>query len=160
MKIRKMKSLILVLLVAAVVCTAIPALAWDAAKQKDLGTDHIKMKWWLLDFGKKDEVPFAVVRKYYTNESVKQQTVDLLMSKFAIAPELASSLYFTEYGYEYSKDGKQFAVSYLKHYDMQGEEIHGTVYDNSTDALKKAFAGVDPKSTPGKAAPYALGKAK
>ena len=90
-----------------------PALAWDAAKQKNLGQDHIKMQWYLLDYGKRDNVLFAVARKYYTNTSVKQQTVDLLMSKYSLSPEVANSLYFTEYGYEYTPDGKQFAVAYL-----------------------------------------------
>jgi hypothetical protein len=108
------------------------------------------MQWYLLDYGTKDGVPFAVARKYYTNESVKQQTIDLLMSKYGIVADVAGSLYFTEYEYEYSKDGKQFAVTYLRHYDMLGNEIYGTVYDDSTEATKKIFAAVDPKSTPGK----------
>ena len=151
----------LALLIVAVLCSALPAAAanWDPAKQKNLGQDHVKMQWYALDYGKDNDVPFAIVRKYYTNESIKQETIDLLMSKFGIAPDLAGSLYFTEYGYEYSKDGKQFAVTYLRHYNMLGEEIHGTVYDDSSDAAKKAFAAVDAKSIPGKCAPLALGKA-
>ena len=65
------------------------------------------------------------------------------MSKYNISPEVAGSLYFTEYGYEYTPDGKQFAVTYLKHFDMLGNEIYGTVFDNSSDAQKKIFATVD-----------------
>jgi hypothetical protein len=152
-------SVLLIALVAAVVCSALPAMAWDPAKQKNLGQDHIKMQWYLLDYGTRDGVPFAVSRKYYTNESVKQQTVDLLMSKYRIPADVAGSLYFTEYEYEYSKDGKQFTVTYLRHYDMLGNEIYGTVYDDSTEATKKVFAPVDPKSTPGKGAALALPKA-
>ena len=147
------KKLVLVLLVvAAVACVAVPAMAWDPAKQKDLGQDGVKMQWYLLDYGTKENgTPFAVVRKYYTNETIKRETIDLLMSKYTLSPEIAGSLYFTEYEYEYSKDGKQFAVAYLRHYDMLGNEIYGTVYDDSSDAVKKAFVLVDPKSIPGKA---------
>ena len=147
---------------AAVICSALPAQAaqtWDSSKQKDLGQDHVKMQWYVLDYGVKEEVPFAVSRKYYTNESVKQQTIDLLMSKYNIAPDVAGSIYFTEYGYEYSKDGKQFAVTYLRHYDMLGNEIYGTVYDDSSEATKKVFAAVDAKSTPGKCVALAIPKA-
>ena len=150
------KLLLCALLMGLLAVTVSPALAWE--KQKDLGQDHVKMKWYLLDYGVKDNVPFAIARKYYTNTSIKSQTVDLLMSKYNISPEVAGSLYFTEYGYEYTPDGKQFAVTYLRHYDMLGNEIYATVYDGSSDALKKVFANVDPKSTPGKGAAYALGK--
>ncbi len=153
------KLILLVLLVVAVICAALPAMAWDPAKQKNMGQDHVKMQWYFLEYGKKDEVPFSVARKYYTNESIKQQTIDLLMSKYGLAPEVAGSIYFTEYYYEYSQDGKQFAVAYLRHYDMLGNEIYGTVYDNSSETTKKVFAAVDPKSIPGKGAALALGKA-
>ena len=152
------KGLLCALLLGMVAAVSSPAFAWDPAKQKNLGQDHIKMQWYLLDYGKKDNAPFAVARKYYTNTSVKQQTVDLLMSKYSLSPEVAGSLYFTEYGYEYTPDGKQFAVTYLKHFDMLGNEIYGTVYDGSSEATKKVFAAVDPKSTPGKGLAYAQGK--
>lgn len=153
------KVLVCALVLAAALFASSPALAWDPAKQKNLGQDHVKMQWYLLDYGKKDGVLFAVARKYYTNTSVKQQTVDLLMSKYSLSPEVAGSLYFTEYGYEYTPDGKQFAVTYLKHFDMLGNEIYGTVFDGSAEATKKVFAAVDPKSTPGKGLAYARGKA-
>lgn len=153
------KGLLCALLLGMVLSVSSPVLAWDPAKQKNLGQDHIKMQWYLLDYGKKDNVPFAIARKYYTNTSVKQQTVDLLMSKYSLSPEVAGSLYFTEYGYEYTPDGKKFAVTYLKHFDMLGNEIYGTVFDGSSDATKKVFAAVDPKSTPGKGLAYAQGKA-
>ena len=152
------KGLLCALILGTAVAASSPALAWDTAKQKNLGQDHIKMQWYLLDYGKKDNVLFAVARKYYTNTSVKQQTVDLLMSKYSLSPEVADSLYFTEYGYEYTPDGKQFAVTYLRHFNMLGHQIYGTDFDNSTDARKKVFAAVDPKSTPGKGLAYAQGK--
>ena len=152
------KFVLFALLVAVAVGISAPAHAWDPEKQKNLGQDHIKMQWYLLDYGKKEGVPFAIARKYYTNNTVKQQTIDLLMSKYSLSPEAAGALYFTEYGYEYSADGKKFAVTYLKHYDMLGNEIYGTIFDDSSDAAKKAFAALDGKSVPGKAAAYAFGK--
>lgn len=148
-------ALLLVLVVGAVS----PALAWDANKQKNLGQDHVKMTWYLLDYGKDPQgVPFAIARKYYTSDKIKNETVDLLMSKYGLSPEVAGSLYFTEYGYEYTPDGKQFAVVYLRHYDMLGNEIYGIAYDDSSDAAKKTFAPIDPSHASGKGAAYALGK--
>ncbi len=153
-----MKKLLLgVVLVAVLAMTVVPAVAWDANKQKDLGQDKNKMQWWLLDYGKTEEgVPYAVTRKYYTNTTVKNETIELLMSKYGIAPEFAGSLYFTEYGYEYDETGKKFAVTYLRHYDMLGNEIHGTVYDGTTEATQKTFNAI--AGIPAKVAPYALGK--
>ena len=156
---KKTRKFIVLILLVAVVCSALPAMAWDPEKQKNLGQDHVKMQWYVLDYGtKEDGTPFAVTRKYYTNEKIKQETVELLMSKFGYSSDRAGSLYFTEYEYEYTKDGKQFAVTYLRHYDMLGNEIHGTVYNNATEATKKVFAGFDANSTPGKAVALAMPK--
>lgn len=153
------KFIVCALLITLIAAMSAPSFAWDAAKQKALGQDKNKMTWYILDYGKDSaDVPFAVSRKYYTNPTIKNETIELLMSKFALSPEKAGSLYFTEYGYEYSKDGKQFAVTYLKHYDMLGNEIHGTVYDGSTEATTKTFGPVPAGSTPAKAAAYAVGK--
>lgn len=153
-----MKKLLLsTVLVLALVMAAMPVSAWDAKKQKDLGQDKNKMQWWLLDYGKDENgVPMAVTRKYYTNNTIKNETIELLMSKYGIAPEIAGSLYFTEYGYEYDETGKKFALTYLKHYDMLGNEIHGTVFDGSSETTQKVFNGI--AGIPAKVAPYALGK--
>ena len=157
MEVKKAQKFVILALLAAMVCSALPAIAWDPEKQKNLGQDHIKMQWYILDYGtKEDGTPFSVARKYYTNEKVKQDTVELLMSKFGYSAELAGSLYFTEYEFEYTKDGKQFATSYLRHYDMLGNEIHGTVYDDSSEAVKKVFAAIDANSTPGKGLALAM----
>ena len=147
------------LILALVIALGSPVMAWDAAKQKSLGQDKNKMTWYLLDYGK-DEAGtlFAVSRKYYTNTTIKNETIELLMSKFGLSPEVAGSLYFTEYGYEYTPDGKKFAMTYLRHYDMLGNEIHGTVYDGSTEATQKTFAPIPAGSTPAKGAAYAMGK--
>ena len=151
------KFVVCALLLGLLVAFASPVLAWDAAKQKALGQDKNQMTWYLLDYGKDSNgVPYAISRKYYTNATVKNETIELLMSKFAISPEVAGSLYFTEYGYEYTPDGKQFALTYLRHYDMLGHEIHGTEY--GTDENPKTFAGIPAGSTPAKGVAYALGK--
>ena len=152
------KFVLCALLVAMVVAFGSPVMAWDAAKDGDLKRDANNMQWYLVSFGKDATtgVPYAITRKYYTNTTIKNETIELLMSKFGISPEVAGSLYFTEYGYEYSNDGKQFALTYLRHYDMLGNEIHGTEY--GTEENPKTFAGIPAGSTPAKGANYALGK--
>ena len=148
-----MKKLVLcVVLVALIAALASPVMAWDAAKQKNLGQDKNKMTWYLLDYGKdSDGVPFAISRKYYTNTTIKNETIELLMSKFGISPEVAGSLYFTEYGYQYNEKGTEFALTYLRHYDMLGTEY-------GTEENPKTFAPIPAGSTPAKGAAYALGK--
>ena len=155
------KFAVCALILGLVAVMAVPSFAWDAAKQKALGQDKNKMTWYILDYGKDaNGVPFAVSRKYYTNATMKNDTIELLMSKFGLSPEKAGSLYFTEYGYEYSTDGKQFAQTYVRHYDMLGNEIHGTVYDDSSESTKKNWIALSAVagSTPYKAASYALGR--
>jgi hypothetical protein len=75
------------------------------------------------------------------------------MSKFGCSPELAGSLYGTEYEYEYTKDGKQFAVKYIRHFNQNigNNIIHETIYDDSSEAATKIFAAVVPDQTVGKA---------
>ena len=134
------------------------AMAWDAAKQKNLGKDSNGMQWYILNYGRDENgIPFAVSRKYYTNTKIKNEMTELLMTKFNISSEKAGSLYFTEYGYEYNSDGTMFAVTYLRHYDMLGNEIHGTVYDDSSDSTKKTFVAVPAGQAVAKAAGYIFG---
>ena len=155
------KFAVCALIIGLVAVMAVPSFAWDAAKQKALGQDKNKMTWYILDYGKtSNDVPFAVSRKYYTNTTIKNDTIELLMSKFGLSPEKAGSLYFTEYGYEYTPDGKQFAETYVRHYDMLGNEIYGTVYDGSSEAATKKYIALSAVAgqTPAKAASYALGK--
>ncbi len=153
------KLVVFALLVAVIAAFASPVMAWDAAKQKALGQDKNKMTWYLLDYGKdSDGVPFAISRKYYTNATIKNDTIELLMSKFGISPEVAGSLYFTEYGYEYDKEGKQFAQTYVRHYDMLGNEIHGTEFGSEENPKTFIAVSAVPGSTPAKGAAYALGK--
>lgn len=151
------KFAVCALLLGMLIALASPVLAWDESKTKDLGRDGNNMQWWLLEYGKNAEGKnYAITRKYYTNTKIKNETIELLMSKFGTSPEVANSLYFTEYGYEYTDDGKQFALTYLTHYDRLGNEIHGTIYDDSSEATKKNFVGIT--GIPAKAARYVFGK--
>ena len=146
------KFVLCALLVAMIMALGSSAMAWDAVTEGNLKRDANNMQWYLVDFGKDATtgVPYAITRKYYTNTTIKNETIELLMSKFGISPEVAGSLYLTEYGYEYTEDGKQFALTYLRHYDMLGHEIHGTEY--GTDSNPKTFAAIPAGSTPAKAA--------
>lgn len=116
-----------------------------------LGQDHVKMTWYLVGYGKIAATGdyAAIVRKYYTNTGLKNETIELLMSKFGIDADRAGSLYFTEYEYLYAKDLKSFSVGYIRHYDMVGNEIHGTVYDNSTEDKKQTSVAIQPKGPSG-----------
>ena len=58
------------------------------------------------------------------------------MSKFGLQPEVAGSLYFTEYMYEYTPDGEQFAIAYICHYDMLGNEILRTDYEDKRSSTR------------------------
>jgi hypothetical protein len=71
------------------------------------------------------------------------------MSKFGLDTEKASSLYFTEYIYNYSPDQKLFAVGYIRHYDMVGNLVYGTEFDGLTENTKPSWAYVDPKGPSG-----------
>ena len=147
------------LLIALVVALASPVFAWEAAKQKKLPLDGNKMQWYILDYGKNDAgVPFAISRKYYTNATIKNETIELLMSKFGISPEVANSLYFTEYGYEYTEDGQQYAMTYLRHYNMLGDLIHGTDYEGEAKTFA-SVAAAGSKHAVYQGASLALGKA-
>ena len=149
------KLIVCALLIAAL---ASPVFAWDAAKQKNLGQDANKMQWYILDYGTNEAgVPYAISRKYYTNTTIKNDTIELLMSKFGLSPEVAGSLYFTEYGYEYTPDGKQYAMTYLRHYDMLGNELHGTVYEGENKTFA-SVAAAGPKHAVYRGAALATGK--
>lgn len=120
----------------------------------NFGKDANKMQWYLVNYGKEGDARFAVARKYYTNPDEKQKTVDLIVKKFAIEQEKAAGLYFTEYRYEYSADGKQFALAYINHYDMLGNIIKSTEYQGSD----RVFSTMSKGMIPLKAYDYASGK--
>ena len=131
----------------------------ENSKMVSLGKDLNDMTWYIIDYGKDvNGIPFAISRKYYTNLTIKNETIELLISKYGISKDKAEGLYFSEYGYEYTPDGKQFATTYVSHYDMFGNEIHRTVYDGSSEDTKKVYINLSevPNSVPAKAASYAL----
>ncbi len=134
--------------------------AGNADKQKALGEDKNGMTWYILDYGRDSNgILFAVSRKYYTNETIKNETIELLLSKYGVSAQVAENLYFTEYGYEYTSDGKQFAITHVNHYDIYGTLIHSTVYDGNTKDTQKIFSEIPENSTPAKGLSYALGEA-
>ncbi len=144
-----------ILAILVLVLSVSAAFATEAApKPVNFGQDANKMQWYLVNYGKNDGIPFANTRKYYTNPDEKKKTIDLIVEKFAIDQETAAGLYFTEYGYVYSADGKDFAVSYITHYDMVGNVIKSTEYDASSREFIKMSKGMIPL----KAHPYASGK--
>ena len=158
MRIIMKKFVVCALLLGLMAAFAAPVFSWDRAKLEELGFDSKNMQWFLLDYGKNEAgVPFAISRKYYTNNVIKNNTIELLMSKFGISPEKASSLSFTEYGYEYNADGTQYAMTYLRHCDMLNEPIHETVYEGANKTFESvAYAGRNHAVF--KAAAFALGK--
>ncbi|GAB1399667.1 hypothetical protein MASR2M17_21380 [Aminivibrio sp.] len=134
-----------------------PAAETPAVKLPDpvnFGKDANKMQWYLVNYGKEEDKPFAVARKYYTNPDEKQKTSELITSKFGIEKEKASELYFTQYRYVYSGDGKQFALAYIQHYDMLGNIIHSTEYEGED----RVFYAMTKEMIPFKAYAYASGK--
>ena len=152
------KFVVCALLLGLMVALASPVFAWEASKQKGLGQDANKMTWYILDYGTENGIPFAISRKYYTNATIKNETIELLMSKFGLSPEVAGSLYFTEYRYEYTPDGQQYAMTYLKHYDMLGNELHGTTYEGENKTFS-SVAAAGRKHAVYQGAALALGKA-
>jgi opacity protein-like surface antigen len=133
------------------------AFAEVVQKHVNFGQDANKMQWYLMTYGKNDDgIHVATARKYYTNPDEKQKIIDLIVEKFGTEREFASGLYFTEYGYVYSNDGKSFAVTYLNHYNMVGKEIRSTVYPEG----EREFIGMSSNMIPYKAYQYASGKKK
>ena len=139
------KIMLLLFIIFMPVISCAPVLAADLLDGiVPLGQDHAQMTWYLLNSGRTSGTgdPFAVVRKYYTNVGVKNETIELLMSKFGLDAEKAGNLYFTEYVYHYSKDLQMFAVGYIRHYDMVDQIIHRTEFDGLTNETMLTWVGV------------------
>ena len=146
---KKIFLLLVVIFILAISSAAMPAKAGELADGNvSLGQDHVKMTWYLVSYGKVEDTgaPLGVVRKYYTNAGIKDETIELLMSKFGLDAARASSLYFTEYVYNYAVDHKKFAVGYIRHYDMEGLLVHGTDF-NTPEEL--TWVNVDAKGPSG-----------
>lgn len=145
---------------ALLILTAcLPAFAEDAfVKQITIGRDRAGLTWYLTDYGSNYSTPYAVARKYYTSEAVKAETIELLVSRYSVPERKANSLYFTEYRYEYTSDGSQYAEVYRRHYDMLGNEILAFEFDNSSQARQKYFINVVKNTIQSKGIAYALGQ--
>ncbi len=152
---KKISRIIVLCTLALISVAAIAMAAQTAAPEPvNLGQDANKMQWYLVNYGKGDDFSFASARKYYTNPDEKSKTIGLICEKFGIDNETASGLYFTEYGYAYSADGKEFAVTYISHYDMGGQMIKSTEYDSPD----REYIKMSKEMIPYKAYPYAVGK--
>ena len=152
MTVKKTPKSVLLALLVALACFKSSAMEFAPEKQVYLGLDHIGMLWYIVDYGiKEDGTPFAVTRRYYTNEHIRQEIVGLLITNFGHSEEVAGSLYFTEYGYEYTQDGRQFALTYVRHHDQLGGYIHGTVFDGSCESSTRTYSDVVPTHAVGRA---------
>lgn len=129
-------------------------------KQITIGRDGAGMTWYLTDYGVQHNTPYAVARKYYTSEGVKHETIEMLISRYSVPENRARSLYFTEYGYEYTSDGNQYAEIYRRHYDMMGDLVYSLEFNNSTGARRKYFLNVVKNSIMSKGYAYAVGRLK
>jgi len=128
-----------------------------AERQVYLGMDHVGMLWYIMDYGiRENGTPFSVTRRYFTNETIRQEIIEILMDRFDIPPEIANTLYFTEFGYEYTQDGTQFAFTYIRHRDQLGNDIHGTIFDNSSEDSMRTYASVVHDHALGRALALAL----
>ena len=141
-------------LLAVIAFTAVPAMA-APEMPVNLGLDHVNMQWWIVNVGKRDDgTPFAITRRFYTNEAIRQDIVDILMTRFGHPPEVAGALFGTEYEYEYTRDRRQFAVTRITHFSQPrigGNLIHETIFDDSAEDRMKTFQAVDPNHAVGRA---------
>lgn len=155
-------------LMMMIVCSAFVSLtgsqsdAADLKKVANLGEDKDKMAWFIMDYGKDSkDLPFAVARKYYTNNKIRQQIINTLISRYKVDEEKAKELHFTEYRYEFTEDGRQFKEVYERHYGRSGEQIFlGFTPKTRDNQNRKGFRPLEEakNSMLYKIAKYALGK--
>ena len=151
--VKKVQKFILLALLMAVVCSALPAAATQFPV--NLGTDHVNMQWWIVNAGvREDGTPFAITRRFFTNETIRQEIIDILMTRFGHPAELAGLLFGTEFEYEYTRDRTQFATVRITHFSqprMDGNLIHQTIFDNSCENTMRTYQAVDPNHAVGRA---------
>lgn len=123
-------------------------------QQKNLGKDRAGLQWWLVEYGSGTSGYYAVAREYYTSAGVKAEVVGGLSSRYGVPQDRANALYFTEYRFEYTSDGKQCAEISRVFYDMVGKEIF------AYRAGEKVFNPVTANTVQSKGAAFAMGKAK
>jgi hypothetical protein len=151
--VKKAQKFILLALLAAMVCSAMPAAAADFPV--NLGLDHVNMQWWIVNAGvRPDGTPFAITRRFFTNENIRQEIIEILMTRFGHSAESAGALFGTEFEYEYTQDRTQFAIVRITHFSqprIDGNLIHETIFDNSGDDTMRTFQAVDPNHAVGRA---------
>ena len=96
-----------------------PLRTLDTEKIRKMGMDidsegRERMLWYVVDYGARNGVPFAVVHSYYSNEEIRQAMITNLINA-GVDPDAAYSLFYTEHGYEFSQDGSQFIHAYIAH---------------------------------------------
>ncbi len=151
------KNLALALVILAVTASMSAALDSSGPQSRNLGKDSNNMTWYLTEYGINYGVPYATARKYYTNPNIKKETIEQLMSYYGLRRDKASMLYFTEYGYEFTEDGTQYATSFICYYDFLGNELYTIYYDNSDEAHQKVFVKLSPNTPQSKGYAYAVG---
>ena len=155
-----MRKNFVVLALLFVLAASSVASATDSSgpQSRNLGKDANNMTWYLTEYGVNGGVPYATARKYYTNQNIKNETISQLVSYYGISSDKAKMLYFTEYGYEYTEDGTQFATSFMCYYDFLGNDLLSIYYDNSSEAYQKVFISVSPNTPQSKGYAYAVGR--
>ena len=124
-------------------------------RQKNLGRDRAGIQWWIVDFGTNMSGYYAVAREYYnTNAAAKSELVYALSSRYGISQSRAEDVYFAEFRFEYTSDGRQCTEASRVLYNMRGEEI--CAYRTG----HKVFNPVMPNTVQSKGAAYAMGLIK
>ena len=122
----------------------------------DLGRDHVNMQWWIVNVGVRDDgTPFAITRRFFTNETIRQEIVEILMTREGLTAENAGALFGTEFEYIYSPDRRQFATVRVTHFSQPrigGNTIFETIFDDSREDRMITFHPVDPNHAVGRAA--------
>lgn len=106
---------------------------WDEGKQRELGRDGEAMRWYLGNYGKINNTPYVIVRRYYSGNAARYRLALKKRIGSKIGKGKDANLYFTEYGYEYTEDGKHFFEIYAKHYNGAGQFL----LEDKVDETKK-----------------------
>lgn len=144
-----------ILVFCFVVFAVLPSFAesdTDFTQQKNLGRDRAGLQWYILSYGSHGSGWYVVAREYYTSDGAKSETVGRLSMRYGVPSDRATELYFTEYRFEYTSDGMQYAEISRKYYDKLGEEICGYEPGYST------YYPVALNTVQSKGVAYAMGK--
>ena len=146
------KFIVLVLMVAAV-CSALPAMAWwDLNARNDTQNLGIinERQWWISDRGiRADGTPYAILWTYYPHEGPRETVIEALMTQYNLHPDVAGALYGTARVIEYTPDLRLHAEVYTGHFSQGTDNlIHETIRSDS----EKLFAPTPSDHPVGRAA--------